>query len=280
MLDEARRKHSRAFLTKGLEKARPTREEFTAYGQACLLMADGLFQLLQEQEAVLFASAIPANVVRPTDGMDQEYLRKDHVFLFERFFYLLEEKQEHGLLVFDETDKVEDRRFVGRLERYFTRTTKGRYRTAWIVPTPFFVSSDMTSPYRQPTCASTASTGDFGCPRVEWMLRSGTRSLTGTAVGSTGFSIEAKSRQRTACLAHTGSYTSRSLIARPMAHKKRGNAFGTAHKEPPPPRKLSDTLIKKSRTITDTALFSLVRLSQVDLFAARHRDITKSRGWR
>lgn len=144
MLDEARRKHCRRFLTKGLEKGKPTREEFTAYGQACLLMADGLFQLLQEQGAVLFASAIPSHVVRPSDSTTPDFLRKDHVFLFERYFYLLEEKKEHGLLVFDESDTVEDRRFVGRLERYFTRTTKGRYRTSWIVPTPFFVASDMT----------------------------------------------------------------------------------------------------------------------------------------
>ena len=74
----------------------------------------------------------------------KEYLRKDHVFLFERFFYLLEEKQEHGVLVMDEVEKAEDRRFVRRMERYFTKTDNGRYRTTWIVPTPFFVSSDMT----------------------------------------------------------------------------------------------------------------------------------------
>ena len=41
----------------------------------------------------------------------------------------------HGVLVMDETDKREDRRFVARMEGYFT--------TTWIVPTPFFVSSDM-----------------------------------------------------------------------------------------------------------------------------------------
>jgi hypothetical protein len=144
MPDEARRKHCRAFLTKGLDHANPTRAEFTAYGQACLQMADGLFQLLQEQEAVLFASAIPTSARRTSGTAADELLRRDHVFLFERFFYLLEEKREHGLLVFDETDKTEDRRFVKRMERYFTRTMKGRYRTAWIVPTPFFVASDMT----------------------------------------------------------------------------------------------------------------------------------------
>lgn len=44
----------------------------------------------------------------------------------------------------DETEKRDDRRFVARIEKYFTMTLTGRYRTAWIVPTPLFVSSDMT----------------------------------------------------------------------------------------------------------------------------------------
>ncbi len=144
MIAEERRKLCRSFLTKGLEKKKPTRDEFTAYGQACIEMAAGMLQLLDDHKAALIASAIPKNVVKPTTTEAVEYLRKDHVYLFERFFYLLEEKQEHGILVMDEADKTEDRRFVRRMERYFTKTTNGRYRTAWIVPTPFFVSSDMT----------------------------------------------------------------------------------------------------------------------------------------
>jgi len=115
MLDEARRKHCRSFLTKGLEKKKPIRAEFTAYGQACLEMATGICQLLDDHKAMLIASAIPRNVAK-----------------------------EHGVLVMDEVEKTEDRRFVRRMERYFTKTDNGRYRTTWIVPTPFFVSSDMT----------------------------------------------------------------------------------------------------------------------------------------
>lgn len=146
MVAEARRKHARGFLTKGLEKKNPTRDEFTAYGQACLEMARGIFQLLRDHHAVLFASAIPRNVSKPATFEADEYLRKDQVFLFERFFYFLEAKQEHGLLVMDEVEKVADRRFVRRMEDYFRKTQTGRYRTAWIVPTPLFVSSDMTYP--------------------------------------------------------------------------------------------------------------------------------------
>jgi len=65
MVDEERRKHCRGFLTKGLEKKPPTRPEFTAYGQACLEMVRGMFELLRDHKAKLFAAAIPRNTTRP-----------------------------------------------------------------------------------------------------------------------------------------------------------------------------------------------------------------------
>lgn len=144
--DEERRKHVKRFLTKGLEKKSPTSEEFTAYGQACLMMARGCYRLLHDHDAVLFAAVIPRKVDRPPTRQAVDYLRKDHVFLLERFFYFLESKQEHGLLVMDRVEDVNDRRFVRRLESYFTRTQKGVYRSAWIVPSPIFVSSAMSIP--------------------------------------------------------------------------------------------------------------------------------------
>lgn len=142
----ARRKHSRGFITKGLEHKSPVRDEFTGYGQACLEMARGTFQLLRDHGTVLFASAVPRGVRKPAKPRVEEYLRKDHVFLLERYFYFLEERRERGLLVMDEVEKQADRKFVRQMEAYFTKTATGRYRTQWIVPTPFFVSSDMTYP--------------------------------------------------------------------------------------------------------------------------------------
>ena len=143
--DGERQRLCRSFLAKGRGGAAPRRDEFTAYGQASLRMARETFGLLRRHEAVVIASAIPRGVAKPPDYRFDSYLRKDVVFLLERFFYFLEGKREHGLLVMDETEKQEDRRFVARMERYFTDAFTGRHRTAWIVPTPFFVSSDMTS---------------------------------------------------------------------------------------------------------------------------------------
>jgi hypothetical protein len=146
MAHEERRKHCRGFLTKGLEKLVPSRAEFTAYGQGCLEMARGVFQALVDHRAVLFAVATPRETTKPSTYKAEEYLRKDQVYLLERFFYFLEAKQEHGLLVMDEVEKTADRHFVKQLHRYFTRTATGRYRSQWIVPAPFFVASDMAYP--------------------------------------------------------------------------------------------------------------------------------------
>ncbi len=139
MLPEERRKHCRSFLTKGLERKAPSRSEFTAYGQASLEMATGIFELLLQHDATIFASMIQKGVGKPETYEADEYLRKDHVFLFERYFYLLEQMGEHGLIVMDEVEKSEDRRFVKRLEAYFRKTETGRFRSTHIVPSPLFV---------------------------------------------------------------------------------------------------------------------------------------------
>ncbi|MGL4464007.1 MAG: DUF3800 domain-containing protein [Planctomycetia bacterium] len=143
---EERRKHSRAFLAKGLQKAIPSSSEFCGYGQACIEMARGMFQLLSEHKAVLFASMIPRGVGKSSDGTSEEFLRKDQVFLLERYFYHLEREKQNGLLVMDTVEKNADKKFVRRMEAYFVKTSAGRFRTQWIVPTPFFVSSDMAYP--------------------------------------------------------------------------------------------------------------------------------------
>jgi len=145
MPDAERQKHCRAFLGKGFQQLQPISEEFCAYGQACLEMARGIFQLLADHKARLFATVIPRGEGK-TSGPTSEYLRKDQVFLFERYFYFLEKERQNGLVVMDGTEKTLDRRFVRQLERYFTKTQTGRLRSQWIVPTPFFVSSDMAYP--------------------------------------------------------------------------------------------------------------------------------------
>jgi len=144
MAEGERRKNIRSFLQKGREKKPPSSTEFAAYGQGCLEMARGVFDLLISHEARLFASAIRRGMKPPVNFKEIDYLRKDHVFLFERFAYFLESQAEHGLIVMDESEKNLDKKFMARMESYFTRTATGRNRSYWIVPAPLFVSSEMT----------------------------------------------------------------------------------------------------------------------------------------
>jgi len=143
-----RQRLCRALLQAGLEKRAPTREQLTAYGQASLRMVDGIFDLLERHRALIFASAVPKGSGKPPPNSPPppDILRKDHIFLLERFFYFLERERQMGLLVMDELEKTEDRRFVQRLHDYFLKTANGRLRSKWIVPAPFFVSSDMALP--------------------------------------------------------------------------------------------------------------------------------------
>ncbi|MCC6579348.1 MAG: DUF3800 domain-containing protein [Phycisphaeraceae bacterium] len=137
-----RRKHALNFLNASKQGRTPRRHEFTAYGQACLDFAEGVIQLLRDNQANLFVAMIP-RLSRPS-SQPNELLRKDLVFLLERYFYFLESKQTSGLLVMDGSEKHSDRKLVKRMERYFTQTLVGKQRTQWIVPVPLFVESDMS----------------------------------------------------------------------------------------------------------------------------------------
>lgn len=137
---------SLSLLKKGVHGHKPSMDELTAYGQSSCRMAEGVFDILLENKARLFASVIPKGAKPPTDYHLHDYLRKDQIFMLERFFYFLEERQDHGLLVMDETERQNDRTFVRRITDYFTKTENGKERTAWIVPYPLFVASDMAYP--------------------------------------------------------------------------------------------------------------------------------------
>jgi len=142
--DLARRKHALAFLRHGEAHTSPSEIEFRAFGQACLQMGRGVFRLLQAHEGKIFAAVVPRSTKKPATFQADEYLRRDQVFLLERYFNYISARNETGLLVFDETDRTADSHFIRQIERYFTRTAQGRFRSTAIVPVPIFVSSDLT----------------------------------------------------------------------------------------------------------------------------------------
>ena len=85
---------------------------------------------------------------------------------FERYLFFLEQS-EHGLLVMDEVEKTEDRRFVRRLEAYFRSRADvtGRHGS---FQRRFFVSSDMTYPVQA---------ADLAIYCVNWGFRLPTRGM-------------------------------------------------------------------------------------------------------
>ncbi len=121
-----------------------TKMELTALAQAKLDYAEKLLELCQQYRCKVFASIIcDANTI----PADKEMLRKDYIYLFERFYYFLEDKpsEPRGIMVFDELDKSASHILLGQMDKYFKRTTKGRYRAGLIIPEPFFVHSDLTT---------------------------------------------------------------------------------------------------------------------------------------
>ena len=171
MTTNDRRKNARSFLEKSHRKQNPCGEEFAAYGQACIFMAQGIFQVMHDHKAIVFASIVPQIAGKPAKFQYEEYIRKDHVFLLERYFYMLEGKQEFGLLVMDEIEKKEDRRLSKRIERYYTMTSKGQFRATWVVPSPFFVSSDMVYAIQAADVCIYAINWGYRLPRMEQQSR-------------------------------------------------------------------------------------------------------------
>jgi len=92
----------------------------------------------------LFASVVDVDAhPTETDG-----LRKDYAYLFERFFYFLEDRpnREHqGIVVFDELEKSKSHILIDQAHRYFKDSATGRLRSSLIIPEPFFVHSDLTT---------------------------------------------------------------------------------------------------------------------------------------
>jgi Protein of unknown function (DUF3800) len=163
--DVARRKHAQAFLNRGRTKTQQSEIEFRAFVQACIEMCRGVFRLLQAHDAKVFAAVVPRSTRKPGTFQAEEYLRKDQVYLLERYFNFVSSKNETGLLVFDETDRSADRSFIRQIERYFMKTAPGRFRATSIVPFPMFVSSDLTKAIQAADICIYALNWGFRVPR-------------------------------------------------------------------------------------------------------------------
>jgi hypothetical protein len=141
---------ARSFLMKGWRESQGgapeprARDEFTAYGQAVNGFVSRILEICARHRAKTFAALVSTNAPR---AADPNMLRRDYAFLFQRFYYFLEDRSptEMGLVVFDELEKAKSRILIQQMERYFLETERGYQRSSRIVPEPFFVHSDLTT---------------------------------------------------------------------------------------------------------------------------------------
>ena len=117
--------------------------EQAAIAQAKLAYTREAMEICSRFRCKAFASIVS----RHSQAAGRDHLRKDYAYLFERFYYFLEDKDTalSGIIVFDELDKSQSHLLVGQMERYFKFTAKGRQRAGQIIPEPFFVHSDLTT---------------------------------------------------------------------------------------------------------------------------------------
>ena len=120
-----------------------SRERLTALAQAKIAYCEAALKLFHYSDVSAFASIIPRFAPRPQSDM----LRKDYVYLFERFFYFLNSRSDDpmGYIVFDELEKSASHILLKQVSEYFLSTRKGKTRSRLIIPEPFFVHSDLTT---------------------------------------------------------------------------------------------------------------------------------------
>ena len=111
-----------------------------------------------------FASIVETDA-HPTAGGG---LRKDYAYLFERFFYFLEDNaaEEQGVVVFDELEKSKSHLLIDQMHRYFAHTAVGRHRAGRIIPEPFFVHSDLTTGVQIADLVAYVISWGFRMPRM------------------------------------------------------------------------------------------------------------------
>jgi len=138
---EERRELSRLCLVAG-----PTAgfRQMCALAQAKLAYVDDVLETCGRFRCKAFGSIVKNPGATP---LPDDFLRKDYAYLFERFFYFLEDTDPNasGIVVFDELEKSKSHLLVQQMDRYFKRTAKGQQRAAQIIPEPFFVHSDLTT---------------------------------------------------------------------------------------------------------------------------------------
>jgi hypothetical protein len=120
-----------------------TRKALAALGQAKIAFCESVLDLAKQYGAKIFASVVNQKSPRPAPAT----LRKDYAYLFQRFYYYLQDMSstDKGIVVFDELEKTRSHVLLAQMNYYFQLTKTGQERAYRIIPEPFFVHSDLTT---------------------------------------------------------------------------------------------------------------------------------------
>lgn len=123
--------------------ARCEARHLRALAQAKINYVRDVFTICARHGCRVFASMVETDA-HPTTSNG---LRKDYAYLFQRFFYFLEDHrgEDRGIIVFDELEKTKSHLLIDQAHRYFRDSATGRHRASLIIPEPFFVHSDLTT---------------------------------------------------------------------------------------------------------------------------------------
>ncbi len=139
--------------------------ELKALALAKLAYVNDVFALCARFKCKVFASVVETDA----PGTKSDGLRKDYGYLFERFFYFLEENKPHesGIVVFDELEKSRSHLLIDQCQRYFKETAIGRQRANLIIPEPFFVHSELTTGVQLADLAAYVISWGFRTPAMK-----------------------------------------------------------------------------------------------------------------
>ena len=140
-----------------------------------------VFEICAHLGCRAFASIVETDA-HPTTGGG---LRKDYAYLFERFFYFLEDNaaDEQGIVVFDELEKSKSHLLIDQMHRYFADTAVGRHRADRIIPEPFFVHSDLTTGVQIADLVAYVISWGFRMPRMTKPARAELSQLANQVAG-------------------------------------------------------------------------------------------------
>ena len=120
-----------------------SKNHLTAIAQAKLKYVEEALQICSRFHCRAFASIVDSNAPQSANDV----LRKDYSYLFERFYYYLDDLayKQQGIVVFDELDITRSKILLNQMAEYFLNTWKGKIRANQIIPEPFFVHSHLTT---------------------------------------------------------------------------------------------------------------------------------------